>query len=178
MSRRDSYEVTLLYGHRIEGVTLISDFGGEYAFLSNFWVEPFDCGGRIVPSAEHAYQAQKASKGDKAVKDLILAASHPDGSPHPGHAKRLGRRVRLRPEWDDVKVGIMRRILAFKFAPKTELAEKLIATFPAHLVEGNTWGDTFWGCVREPPVHGTWIGANHLGLLLMEIRDELMKGGV
>lgn len=145
---------------------MIDSFHGEYAFLSNFWEEPFELGGRVVPTAEHAYQALKAPAGHGPVKDLILKASTP------GHAKRLGRRAKLRDDWEDVKVEIMRKILAAKFAPGTELAAKLVATGEHHLLEGNTWGDKFWGCIKEIPT-GPWVGANTLGLLLMERRDEL-----
>jgi ribA/ribD-fused uncharacterized protein len=166
--KRDSYEGESPYGTgRIEGAPLISKFRGDHAFLSNFWAEPFDCGGRIVPTAEHAFQAQKTTS--KLHKDAIVEA---DG---PLHAKFLGHRAPMRPDWDDVKVGVMRRILAFKFAPGTELAEKLVATFPAHLIEGNHWGDTFWGCVHPTPGSNLWVGANHLGILLMERRAELMR---
>lgn len=168
MPRRDSYEGESPYGAgKIEGASLISDFRGDYAFLSNFWDEAFDCGGRVVPTAEHAFQAQKTTS--KLHKDLIVAA---DGA---RHAKYLGRRAPLRPEWNDVKVGVMRRILAFKFARGSELAARLVATYPAHLIEGNTWGDTFWGCVRPTAKNNLWVGANHLGILLMERRAELMK---
>lgn len=154
-------------------MTLIAEFKGEHAFLSNFWIEPFECGGRIVPSSEHAFQAQKANKGETATRELILSACNADGTPSPGHAKRLGKRVKLRPDWDEVKVPIMRKILASKFSEGSELAAKLVATHPAQLVEGNTWGDAWWGCTQPTP-GGAWIGSNHLGILLMQRRDELM----
>jgi ribA/ribD-fused uncharacterized protein len=147
---------------------IISSFSGEHAFLSNFWEEPFDCGGRVVPTSEHAFQAQKTS--DPVWRDDIVKARTP------GIAKRLGRKAPLRPNWNEVRVSIMRKILAHKFAPGTELAAKLIATHPAELVEGNTWGDTFWGCVHPTPGSNLWVGANHLGILLMERRAELMRG--
>lgn len=149
---------------------MIVKFDGEHAFLSNFWEEPFEIGGRVVPTAEHAYQAQKAPPGHGPVKDLILKASTP------GHAKRLGKRAKLRDDWETVKVPIMRKILAAKFSEGSELAAKLVATGDEHLVEGNTWGDRFWGCTREPFGNGTWIGANTLGILLMERRAELIGG--
>lgn len=167
MPRRDHYDGDSPYGAN-EKRGLISSFSGEYAFLSNFWEEPFDCGGRVVPTAEHAFQAQKTS--DPVWKDDIVKARTP------GVAKRLGRKAPMRADWERNKVGVMRRVLAFKFAPGTELAAKLVATHPAELVEGNTWGDKFWGCVREPAAHGPWVGQNNLGILLMERRAELLKG--
>lgn len=145
---------------------MITSFDGEYAFLSNFFYEPFDCYGVVVPTAEHAYQAQKASHGEIATKRLILSATTP------GHAKRLGRRVKLREGWDDIKVDVMRKIIAAKFRDGSVLSSMLAATGDEELVEGNTWGDTFWGCVRTPEKHGSWVGANHLGIILMEWRGR------
>jgi len=165
--RDDHYDGASPYGTESKGI--ISSFRDEYAFLSNFYVEPFECGGKVVMTAEHAFQAQKA-RGQKSVQDLILRASTPS------HAKRLGRRVRLEDDWNDRRIGVMRGILRFKFAPGTALAERLKATYPQHLVEGNTWGDTFWGCVHPTDGSNLWVGANNLGILLMEIRDELLRG--
>lgn len=166
MPRRDHYEGESPYGAGIEGASLISAFRGEHAFLSNFHEEPFDCGGRIVPTAEHAYQAQKT--WSKLHRDEIAAA---DG---PRHAKFLGRRAPMKPNWDEIKVSVMRQILAFKFAEGSTLGARLAETFPAHLIEGNHWGDTFWGCVHPTPGSNLWVGSNHLGLLLMERRKELL----
>ena len=64
---------------------------------------------------------------------------------------------------------VMRGLLARKFAPGTELAARLLATGDAQLVEGNTWGDRFWGVCRGQ-------GRNQLGQLLMERRDQLRHG--
>ena len=86
-------------------------------------------------------------------------------APRPGDAKRLGRQVALRPGWDDLRVEVMRGLLARKFAPGTDLAPRLLATGDAQLVEGNTWGDRFWGVCRGQ-------GRNQLGQLLMERRDQ------
>lgn len=187
MSRRDSYEGESPYGARIDGAALISSFEGDYAFLSNFWpyvvtkisggrfvrgeyVEPpFDVKGKLVKTAEHAFQAQKTR--DPEWRENVL------GQLTPGRAKRMGRRVPLREGWDDIKVSVMRQILACKFAPGTERAAWLVATYPNHLIEGNAWGDIFWGCVHPTEGSNLWVGANYLGILLMERRDELMKEG-
>ena len=85
--------------------------------------------------------------------------------PTPGQAKRAGSKVQLRPEWDKIRLGIMRELLQLKFSTP-ELRKALVWTDPAHLEETNTWGDTFWGvCDGE--------GENHLGRILMELRDDL-----
>lgn len=131
---------------------------------SNFWLSPIRAPrGRIAPSVEHYVQAAKSLDHD--VQDQILAAATP------GEAKRLGRKVQLRPGWDERRFGVYRRALAAKFAPGTPLAAWLLATLPYAIAEGNTWGDRFWGQVRED---GAWVGENWLGVLLMARRAELV----
>lgn len=136
----------------------IDRFDGEYRFLSNFWKHPVTYGGAVYPNNEAAFQAAKCA--NPAQKKMFETMENP------GDAKRAGRRVQLRPDWEDVKVGIMTDIVRAKFAPGSGLAEKLLATGDAKLVEGNTWNDTFWGVCRGR-------GRNELGKILMKIRDEL-----
>jgi hypothetical protein len=81
-------------------------------------------------------------------------------------AKKLGRKCTIREDWDYIKLGIMDQILRAKFEQNPNLMAKLKATAPKELVEGNTWGDTYWGVCRGR-------GENHLGRLLMKIRDDL-----
>ncbi len=135
----------------------ITRFSGDHAFLSNFHPHPFTWSGRVWPSSEHAYQASKTL--DPADRDRIRAA------PTPGVAKRLGRRVALRPDWDAVKRSLMRSILVAKFSDPA-LRDALAATGDARLVEGNTWGDTYWGVCRGQ-------GRNHLGRILEQIRHAV-----
>ena len=91
-----------------------------------------------------------------------------DYSPHQvmRSAKRSGRNATMRPGWDAIKIDVMRKLLRLKFSPGSPLAIQLISTGTSKLVEGNTWGDRFWGVCG-----GT--GENHLGRLLMETRDYL-----
>jgi ribA/ribD-fused uncharacterized protein len=117
--------------------------------------------GAIYPTVEHAFAAAKTL--DPAERELIRLASRP------GEAKRLGRQVALRPGWDDLRVEVVRDLLARKFAPGSELSARLLATGNAQLVEGNTWGDRFWGVCRGQ-------GRNQLGQLLMERREQLQHG--
>lgn len=140
--------------------------GTEHEFLSNFYPSPVLIRGdsttleRIeCATVEHAFQACKAL--DVAERRLIAAA------PTPGKAKRLGRKAALRPDWDDVRIDVMRALLSQKFGwQNPPLAVRLMATDDAELVEGNTWGDRFWGVADG-------VGENHLGKLLMERRAKL-----
>lgn len=138
---------------------VIDSFMGEYRFLSNFYVVPvrMSSSNFIYPSAEHAYQAAKARL--QVDHDAILNATTP------GNAKRLGRRVHIRDGWDKIRVTVMRDILQHKFQNEY-LASKLILTGDAELIEGNHWGDHFWGVCN-----GT--GENNLGKLLMQVREDI-----
>ncbi len=135
---------------------MIDSFRGNYRFLSNFYPVQFEWEGEKWPSVEHAYQAAKCR--DKQQRTLFLQGTA-------GEAKRLGRRVEVREDWEEVKLPIMEALLRIKFAGGASLADKLLATGEEELQEGNTWGDRFWGtCNGE--------GQNHLGKLLMKIRKE------
>jgi ribA/ribD-fused uncharacterized protein len=136
---------------------VIDRFDGEHRFLSNFFVHELRWNGVTWPNAEHAFQAAKTLDPQEAA--TVHAA------PTPGKAKKLGRRVTLRSDWDSVKLPIMKSILEAKFAVP-ELRERLLATGHAELIEGNTWGDQFWGVCDD-------IGHNWLGKLLMMLRNEL-----
>lgn len=146
---------------------LIDSFSGKYAFLSNFSKTRVSVFGFEFPTAEHAFQAAKSTK----IADLqaILVCGTPT------LARRYGRKVELRPNWEEIKVDVMRQVLAAKFALGSELAKKLIKTGGAHLVEGNKHGDEFWGCVTSAQGNTPWQGMNQLGILLMERRTELAR---
>ena len=83
----------------------------------------------------------------------------------PGKAKRLGRKVTLRPDWEQIKTYTMLLLLRIKFSDEN-LATKLLETGEQKLIEGNSWGDCFWGVCDG-------VGENHLGKLLMQVREEL-----
>ena len=141
----------------IAGIDVIDKFRGDYAALSNFapaqvWLE-----GRPYRSVEHAYQAAKTLDIYERAR-VRLAAT-------PREARRIGRSVALRPDWDCSRLGVMRRLLVQKFA-QANFAEILLGTGDAELIEGNDWGDVFWGvCQGE--------GKNYLGRMLMDIRVEI-----
>lgn len=139
-------------------------FTGKYRFLSNFHPAPVTYKGERYLTVEHAYQASKTNS--PGLQEWIRNA------PTPSEAKKRGRRCGIRGDFDLVRVAIMRDLLRQKFAQGTPLAGYLLATRDACLVEGNTWGDVFWGVDER-----TGQGENMLGKLLMQIRNELKGGG-
>ena len=141
---------------------MISEFDGKYAFLSNFYHSPITHDGIEYPTVEHFFQAMKTL--DIAECKAIAAADTP------GKAKRMGRTVKLRPNWEKVKAYYMELGLRLKFANQ-KLAQKLINTGDEELIEGNTWHDRTWGRCVCPKCGGQ--GQNLLGQLLMKLRDEI-----
>lgn len=142
----------------------ITSFRGAHRFLSNF--HPADVWYLDVwyPTVEHAYVAAK-SNNPRVRRNIATIVS-------PGGAKIAGRRLVLRPDWEKVKLLVMHDLLRQKFQ-NPHLRADLLATGDAEIIEGNTWGDQFWGAVRLPS--GAWLGENHLGRLLMEVRAELQS---
>lgn len=136
-------------------VVNVNRFQGEFRFLSNFWPVSVEYMGLTFPSVEHAYQAAKCVN----VEDRILFTSG-----NPGAAKRLGRRIKVRSDWWKVKVPIMRELLFNKFSQEP-LRSMLQKTKGMELVEGNDWGDKFWGVCNG-------VGQNWLGKLLMQVREK------
>lgn len=140
----------------------IRQFRGDFFFLSKFYNCPVAYKQLTYTNNEAAFQAQKCVSDTERIQFTKLS---------PSEAKRLGRRVSLRKDWEDVKVSIMEEVVRAKFTQNAELADKLLATGDAHLEEGNTWGDRVWGTVNG-------IGANQLGIILMKIRDEIGKSNI
>lgn len=141
---------------------VIDSFTGEWACLSNFWSTNV-CG---YPSAEHYLQANK-------TLDLAQREAFKDPSVTPGKAKRMGRSLELRPDWELVKIAVMAVAVFVKFQPGSYCGLTLMDSYPAHLVEGNYWHDNFWGnctCARCSNI----LGLNHLGILLETRRSELL----
>jgi ribA/ribD-fused uncharacterized protein len=136
----------------------ITSFRGEYNWLSNFFRCDVALDGEVYRSVEHAFQAAKTFNPAERTNVRVLA--------NPTFAKHAGKKVTLRADWVLVKLDVMLGFLRQKFAPGTPLAAKLVATGDAHIEEGNHWGDRYWGTVNGK-------GANHLGRLLMQVRDEV-----
>ena len=141
----------------------IMTFRGELGFLSNLYHAVFEWDGRTYQNSEAAYQSAKSL--DPAVRDEF--------SGMPGvTAKRAGKRVKLRGDWDSVKDAAMEDILRAKFTQNPELMQKLIDTGDRVLMEGNYWHDTYWGVDLK-----TGEGENRLGIILMKLRAEFGGAG-
>ena len=137
----------------------IKQFREEFFFLSNFYECPVTYKQLTYTNNEAAFQAQKCTSDSEKIQFTKL---------NPSEAKKLGRKVNLRKDWESVKVKIMEEIVRAKFTQNTELADKLLATGDAYLEEGNAWGDRIWGTVNGS-------GANQLGIILMQIRADLIN---
>lgn len=138
---------------------VINSFRGKYYFLSNFYMAPVTYDGITYTNSEAAFQAQKCKNpaDRKAFANL-----------NPSEAKKKGRHVALRDDWESGKYAIMYRIVLEKFEQNPLLRLKLQATGDSHLEEGNNWGDRIWGTVNGE-------GNNLLGKILMMVRMELHK---
>ncbi len=134
---------------------MINRFRDSNRFLSNYYPANVSLDGKIYPSVEHAFQAAKT--------DNELARNQIRDALSPSTAKRLGKNVKLRPDWEEIKLAVMMGLLCQKFTTP-HLRKMLIDTGVKELVEGNHWGDTYWGVCNG-------VGQNHLGKLLMTVRD-------
>jgi len=139
---------------------MIDSFRGFYEFLSNFYRILIIYENIEYPTLEHAFVASKTLD----IKKRIYVATK---IYDPGKAKRFGReKIILRENWANIQDDIMEKLLRIKFSD-VKLAELLINTYPKELIEGNWWGDEYWGVCKG-------IGENRLGKLLMKIRNELI----
>ena len=137
----------------------IRQFRDEYYFLSNFYPCPVTYEGLTYGNAEAAFQAAKCVH--EADRKQFTGLS-------PSQARSLGRRIRLRKDWEEAKVSVMKEVVTAKFTQNPILQALLLATKDACLEEGNTWGDRTWGTVNG-------VGANLLGQILMELREEFQQ---
>lgn len=143
----------------MENLKEIKEFKGEYFFLSNFFEAPVTYDNLPFQSNESAFQSKKCCSREGQMKFVGL---------NPSEAKRLGRRVLLREDWENIKDKVMYDIVYAKFSQNPELKEMLLATGDAYLEEGNTWGDKYWGTVDG-------VGRNQLGKTLMSVREKIRK---
>lgn len=147
--------------NRMEESEMINSFTGQHQFLSNFYPCKIQVFGLEFLNSEAAFQSQKFLDKDAQLQFCCIDAST---AKHLGHS----RQWRLRSDWEQVKVTIMKQVLQAKFSDPI-LGRLLVDTYPQKLVEGNTWGDTYWGVCDG-------VGHNMLGRLLMKTREKLMEG--
>lgn len=157
---------------RIDSFTM----SAGYFWLSNF----YECDIDGYTSTEAYYQSMKTT--DLAIRETFKKMD-------PKTSKKEGRKIELRPDWDAIKDTVMLGALVIKFEDP-HLADMLVATHPAILIEGNTWHDNYWGdchcylneelgygveashpdCLRE--------GKNMLGHMLMAVRGFILNENV
>ena len=142
----------------------IDYFREEYEFLSNFYPTKVVFDGIAYFNSEAAYQAQKCFNPEERMCFVRLSSDE---------AKRLGQKVKRRTDWDEVKCSIMEKIVYEKFTQNPTLAQDLLNTGNKTLKEGNYWKDLYWGVDLK-----TGEGENHLGKILMQLRDYFRSNGI
>lgn len=146
-------------------INVIEEFSGEYRWLSNFEPCKIVFQGIEYPSVEHAYQSAKSDNADWKKECSNVNASA-------GYIKTKGKTVPLKSNWTDVKIDVMKECLLQKYTQQP-YKNKLIETGDTYIQEGNYWNDKFWGvCLK------THKGYNFLGLIIMEIRSQLIKNNM
>lgn len=148
---------------------IIDEFRGRWFFLSNFYECKIEFQGITYPTVEHYYVAMKCNNdqflngkyytpGD--FREMIAKVKSP------AIVKKIGQQIKIRKDWSEKKLDFMNFAIREKFKDE-KLADKLKSTGDATLVEGNDWNDTFWGVCKGK-------GENHLGKILMQVRNELL----
>lgn len=136
---------------------MINEFRGEYYFLSNFYPCKVEWQGIVYENNESAFQSAKCINLEQRKNFIGL---------DPSTAKRKGRRVKLRNDWEEIKDQVMYEIVLNKFLQNEDLKDKLLKTGEEELIEGNIWHDYYWGVFNGR-------GKNKLGKILMQVREEL-----
>lgn len=146
----------------------ITSFKGSHRFLSNFWPSPIRVKtGRVYPTVEHAYQCAKFfNAGNNIFHEIYEAKTAAE-------TKKLAKKYKnhIAEDWDIVKYDYMKFYVTLKFEQNPDLATMLKETGDAELIEGNTWGDVYWGVCKG-------VGENNLGKILMEVREKLKHGTI
>ena len=131
--------------------------------FSNFQMVDITIAGVSWPSVEHYYQAMKSA--DPAEQSRIRKL------PKPYQAKTKGRKLTMRPDWEEVKEEMMMTALRVKFT-HPDCRQSLLSTGDEEIVEWNHWHDNYWGCCECQKCKNK-EGMNRLGHLLMQLRAEL-----
>ncbi len=154
---------------------MINSFTGRYRFLSNFYPSKIEHRGISYPTVEHFYVSMKIDEGQlintkytttEDCREIISKMTSP------GDVKRLVRTFKIRKDWDDLKLKIMKWAINEKFKDP-ELSLLLLSTESEEIIEGNTWHDNFFGICSCKPCEGK--GQNNLGKILMESRSQIRE---
>lgn len=138
----------------------ITNFRGKWFFLSNFYEAKVTFEGLMYNNAESAFQAMKCRYYDDRIKFLSKTGAQ---------AKQLGKRITLRDDWESVKLDYMYKIVKAKFEQNDFIRKQLIDTSDVEIEEHNDWNDNYWGICDGR-------GENHLGKILMLVRNQLKDG--
>jgi hypothetical protein len=146
---------------------MIDEFRNDYDFLSNYYPckisISFKFGKQFYfltfQNSEAAFQAKKSTSIKEALAFTDLTAAE---------AKKRGRRITLRKDWEEIKDNIMYQVVYAKFDQNLDLKKKLLDTNQEELIEGNWWNDTYWGVCNG-------VGQNKLGKTLMLVRAKLAE---
>lgn len=151
----------------------ITSFKGKNEFLSNYYPCMVELDGELYPSVEHAFQAAKVT--DPEARKHFKVMNGADTAHYFGkHLNEVKKGLVIRPDWEDVKIDIMYRLVKDKFTrtepfpSQAKLRQQLLDTGDAYLENGNTYRECFWGTVKGE-------GRNELGKILMKVRDEIRE---
>lgn len=149
---------------------MINTFSGRWRFLSNFYPAKIEHRGIIYPSVENFYVAMKI-KEDQVIDHKFISVQDCQEMisriKDPSTVKKLGKVLKVRKDWDSVKLKIMEWAVNEKFKDP-ELGKMLIDTGNEELVEGNWWNDVYWGVCNG-------VGENNLGKILMRVREKIIN---
>ena len=163
---------TIMVGPSLQKTPLGLAFYSKNCFLSNFYRCSFYFKGESYTCSEQAYQGVKAKiyRDEQAFTEIKKTDS-------PALMKRIGGQVQTCEHWEQIKLQVMEDILTAKFSQIKELYYSLLNTRPLELIEATL--DEFWGAnailgsiaLEE----GCWVGQNHLGKILMKVRNNLLQ---
>nr|WP_323840665.1 NADAR family protein [Photorhabdus sp. CRI-LC] len=134
-----------------------------YGYFSNFSKHGLAVNGVYWPTVEHYFQAKKFF--DFNIRENIRKLNLPRDAANAGR----DRKKPLRTDWEEVKDNIIMRFAVLeKFKQHKEIREILLSTGNARLIE-HTKNDFYWAD------GGDGSGKNMLGIILMEVREQLKK---
>ncbi len=133
-----------------------------YGVFSNFSSHGIEVNDKYYPTVEHYYQSQKFL--DESYQEKIRLCTTPK------EASVLGqnRSIAFDQNWETNKIKVMKIALEQKFLTHQEVKEQLLFTEDKLLIENSPY-DRYWGIGRSGD------GKNYLGVLLMQLRNQLSE---